>query len=60
MRPMFPSETAKPIMEYVRTLESKVRRLRMEDRLFRAGSFLAGMLVGGAGMLVFLWIRARG
>ena len=46
--PLFPSETARPIMQYVRDLESKVRVLRNE-LLFRQWSmFIAGLCLGVA------------
>lgn len=53
--PMFPSETARPIMQYVRDLESKVLVLRAERRVFQISSFVAGVLVGVA--IVFLVLR---
>ena len=45
----FPSETARPIMAYVRELEGKVLTLRADLRRFRATSFAAGLMVGGLG-----------
>jgi hypothetical protein len=41
-------DRARPIMEYVRTLETKVRRYQNEERDFRLRWFSYGLLAGGA------------
>lgn len=53
-RPMFPSETARPIMQYVRDLEAKVLVLRAERRRFYSVNFVAGLAIGGAAVFVLL------
>jgi len=40
------------IMEYVQVLESMVRQYRTEDRVFRGGSFLLGLLAGVVGTIL--------
>lgn len=40
------TERTRPIMEYVRDLENKVRRFRAEERRFHAKWFLFGVVVG--------------
>ena len=54
MQSMFPSETARPIMQYVRELESKVRLLRAERRQFQVKAFAFGLALGAVAMLVVL------
>ena len=46
---MFGSEPKpRPIMEYVRELESKVYTLRNRERMFNGGSFAMGFAAGAA------------
>lgn len=52
--PMFPSETARPIMQYVRDLETKVLVLRAERRRFYSVNFVAGLAIGAAAVFVLL------
>ena len=54
MQSMFPGETARPIMQYVRELESKVRLLRAERRQFELKAFAFGLVLGAIGMLLVL------
>ena len=49
---MFPSETARPIMQYVRELENKVRLLRAERRQFQVNAFALGLALGAITMLL--------
>ena len=49
---MFPSETARPIMQYVRELESKVRLLRAERRQFQVKAFALGLALGAITMFL--------
>lgn len=51
---MFPSETARPIMQYVRDLETKVLVLRAERRRFYSVNFVAGLAIGAAAVFVLL------
>lgn len=48
------TETARPIMQYVRDLEGKVLALRAERRKFQAISFVAGLALGAGAMYLLL------
>lgn len=52
--PMMPGEAARPIMGYVRELESKVLKLRADRRRFHAISFWSGFVIGGGIMMLVL------
>ena len=54
----FPSETARPIMQYVRELEGKVLALRAELRRFQSTAFMAGFALGAFGAFaIYLVMR---
>ena len=42
------TERTRPIMEYVHTLETRVRRYQNQQRRFQAKFFIWGMLAGAA------------
>ena len=54
----FPSETARPIMQYVRELEGKVLALRAELRRFQGTAFAAGFALAAFGAFaIYLLMR---